>query len=457
LTKGEKMLNETQKKNALTIWQHYVDNGTKFTNASKEYDQTKLDQERNATIPQVLEQIYGLINKTIDMASFKTKVDSINKQYRLWGFKGISGQMYFNLLYNISSDKKEDRIFLNLLIKTIKMPNDITQAKGQIKELAEYAESLAKHVSDKRAAPRIGSTNFFLSYFWQIQNNKKWPIYYISMINVLKDESLWVATGKPDIDYESFYNLNLELLNLFKEKSNNKNLSFWDIEHAFWQWNQLKQLEIEIKPVEKATKKDDKPIVAGGLPFSYIPPIVSVLPLLAENTPEIDSACKTLGQSVIKVFEERIAILFEMLGFIVEKQGQGKGRVPDGIAICPEHHYAIMFDAKSRKDGYSINTDDRAMKEYISQAVRQLKKDGIDKLYFAVISSGFKGEFNEEIRSIKNGTDIREVLFFEADALLTILEQKLRDPKFDLGTEGMQYLLAQSGIIRKKDVLEYFA
>ena len=48
------------------------------------------------------------------------------------------------------------------------------------------------------------------------------------------------------------------------------------------------------------------------------------------------------------------------------------------------------------------------------------------------------------------------MLFIEADALLAILEQKLKDSEFDLGPEGVQYLLAQSGIIQKQDVLEYF-
>jgi hypothetical protein len=39
---------------------------------------------------------------------------------------------------------------------------------------------------------------------------------------------------------------------------------------------------------------------------------------------------------VEKVFEERLAILFRMLGFEVDLKGQGYGRNPDGIAMCQE-------------------------------------------------------------------------------------------------------------------------
>ena len=52
-------------------------------------------------------------------------------------------------------------------------------------------------------------------------------------------------------------------------------------------------------------------------------------------------------------------------------------------------------------------------------------------------------------------TDIREVLFIESTALLSMLEQKLRKSDLDLVPKGIQNIFAQSGIITNSDIKEY--
>jgi hypothetical protein len=52
-------------------------------------------------------------------------------------------------------------------------------------------------------------------------------------------------------------------------------------------------------------------------------------------------------------------------------------------------------------------------------------------------------------------TDVREVLLVEATALVSLLEAKLRDPLLTLGPEGIQRLLADSGILSEADVKEF--
>ena len=156
-----------------------------------------------------------------------------------------------------------------------------------------------------------------------------------------------------------------------------------------------------------------------------------------------------------KLFEEKISIVFKMLGYSVELKGQGYGRVPDGVAICHEYGYALIFDAKVRQDGYRVGRDDRAIKEYINRETQTLKKQGIRNVYFVIVSSDFKGDFDDVIRNIKIETDARELVFLEAKGLLTILEQRLRNPEIDLGPSGIQNLFVQSGILTNKDVKEF--
>jgi len=94
------------------------------------------------------------------------------------GFKGINGQMFFNILYNTAQSvvRTPD---LDLEIKAaIKEPGSISEAAKSISRFKAFVESLSRFVEDRKTAPRRGSIPFFVSYFWQIKNSTKWPIYY---------------------------------------------------------------------------------------------------------------------------------------------------------------------------------------------------------------------------------------------------------------------------------------
>lgn len=447
------MLNDIQRKKAVEVWKSYSKGIKNFINASMEFTQEELDKKRLEIIPEIQAHISKYLTSNISLDVFKTELDGLNKRNRLWGFKGINGQMYFNMLYNTCTgyglvDKLEA-----VLLQVLPVPNDITEAKSKITLLTDFSNSLVTYVTDRRQAPRTGSSNFFISYFWQIQDHANWPIFYKSMTEVFEDIGIWSASGDYPNDYESFYNLLLELKDIYKDNSKSE-LTLWDIEHAFWVWGGNVP---EVK--EGGEKADLKEVLntdkSRSLPTSYVPPVVSIVPLLAVNSPDIVEMCKNSGISVEKAFEDKTSILLKMLGYSVESLGQGYGRVPDGIAVSSEFHYAIIFDTKSRKDGYSLGTDDRAFREYIFHETEKLKRRGIRNVYFCVISSFFKGDYDDVIRSMKMETDVREIIFMEASALITILEQKLRNSDLDLGPKGIQAILAQSGTITNSSVKEF--
>jgi len=445
------MLNESQQKRVLAIWQEYVSSKHKFINASTEYDADEFDKLRNNIIPEIRAKIASYLSGTIALEQFKTEIDSVNKRHRLWGFRGMAGQMFFNMLYNSSSGAGVLDKFDSTLKQCILEPKDLESAKTKIDLLSTFSNDLGDLASSKSKAPKTGSCPFFISYFWQIQNASKFPVYYKSMVDVLSDESLLNPSGLYSKDYAEFYDFNHEVASLIKSKTKEE-VSLWDVEHAFWQRSQKQDTEIPVVEVNPSYQCHP----TESLPTSFIPPVVSILSLLAKNDPGIAVACQKSGISTEKVFEDRIGILFRMAGYSVEpNRGQGYGRVPDGIAICREYHYAIIYDAKVRQGGYSIGTDDRAIKEYIFHESEILKRQGIRNVYFAVISSSFNGEFDDVIRSLKIETEIREVLFIEASALLAMLEEKLRSPELDLGPKGIQSILAESGVIKDADMREF--
>jgi len=448
-------MNEEQKKRAIQIWQKYSVEGEHFINASQEYTQEALDQRRIEVIPEVLSALQTYLTGSFPLDEFKTLVDSINKRNRLWGFKGINGQMFFNILTKLSQSGGKTKELETLLKKSLTCPASLEQAVKVLDQFAEFTKSLAQYANDLRGAPKIGSINFFLSYFWQIQSPQVYPVYYTSMLNVLQEYNLWLPSETISASYVSFYELNQELRELFS-KETGRELTLWDVEHAFWF---MAQPETQPEAASKEPSISVPPANSGlteiELPDSYIPPVVSILPRLSINDPELAKRCQAMGSSIEKTFENRIDVLFKMLGYETLTLGQGHGRVPDGVAICREFHYAIGYDAKVRQQPYTMGTDERAVREYIYGLTERLKKQGIKQIYFMVISSSFSGDHDDVIRSIKMDTDVREVLLVEASALVALLEAKLRDPMLTLGSEGIQRLLANSGILSEADIREF--
>jgi hypothetical protein len=102
-----------------------------------------------------------------------------------------------------------------------------------------------------------------------------------------------------------------------------------------------------------------------------------------------------------------------------------------------------------------MGTDERAIREYIAIQGDRLRKQGIRNLYFMVISSAFTGNHDDAIRTLKIDTNVNEVLLVEVKSLLAMLEGKLRNPNVSFGPDGIQKLLASSGLLTEADVREF--
>lgn len=454
-------LNEFQTENIKQIWKTYTENGEKFVNASQEYNHLELDQRRRDTIPDVLDCINRFLKGEIPLEEFKTVNDGINKRNRLWGFQAINGQMFFNVLTKNSNVGNRADELIGLLKKSLPAPATIVQAKTNIEHFARFTKELGQYSADARGAPKIGSIPFFLSYFWQIQQPEKYPVYYTSMVNVLSGQAIWNPSGEVAEDYRSFYELNYEMLALLS-KEVGRSLHLWDVEHAFWFHGQFQSrvddpslaTESNVKPTKSIGKKPIE-IFVEEPSESYIPPVVSTLPRLALNDEKLAELYQNSGRAIEKVFEEKLAIIFKMLGYETQLLGQGQGRVPDGVAVSQEFRYAIIYDAKVRRNAYTMGTDERAIREYIAVQGERLRKQGMRNLYFMVISSSFTGDHDDAIRGLKIDTNVNEVLLVEVKSLLAMLEGKLRNPNVSLGPDGIQRLLVSSGLLTESNVKEF--
>lgn len=459
------LLNEQQIELAIEAIKEYI--SASNTSGKTVGIDDDFDQKREMVIESELKPLLSnYLSGNLDLSEFKSKVDSINKRNELWGFKGIKGQMFFNIVFNVADNIDE----CNAEIKSaITLPENEQMASSRINNFTSYVKRLGEQWveagNDKRGTPKISSIPFFLSYFWQIQNRDVWPVYYTNSVNVMQDLNLWQPSGDLAQDYLTFKRIHEELAEIFSKNSNDQ-FNLYKVEHVFWY--KANKENSSIKTEIKRDSEDNHsmkvplsfpaPVDLPRLPESYIPPIISVLVDMANNNESLINAAKNSGTSLERAFEKHIDIAFKILGYETRLMGQGSGRVPDGFAIAKDDDYVILWDAKIRSAGYSMGTDDRTIREYITSQSRELKKRRHYKnIYYAIISSNFVSDYDEAIRSIKMETDVNEVLLMEASALISMVDVKLRDPSITLGSDGFQRLFSSSGIIQTQTVKDQFS
>ncbi len=124
-------------------------------------------------------------------------------------------------------------------------------------------------------------------------------------------------------------------------------------------------------------------------------------------------------------FEQRCAEAFRCLGFEVRELGQGCGRTADCLAIAAVERFAVIIDAKVRRRGYTLGTDDRQFCEYATRHARELALSGIERVYFAVIGHGFRPDDLDKLAGFMTGTPVRSVAFIEASALMRLVDDSI--------------------------------
>jgi hypothetical protein len=177
-----------------------------------------------------------------------------------------------------------------------------------------------------------------------------------------------------------------------------------------------------------AAEPDSEPVarVDNLLDESFVPPIIYCLPELATCGAAIEALCHARGIDPNVEFEKRVAVALRMLGLDVDRLGQGAGRVADGIARCRPRRWAIVYDAKVRRSGLVMGTEDRKFREYIERHASDLERDGVDAVYFAVISSSFDERDIAKAREVVRLTKAKAFVLLEAGALRALVEQHLR-------------------------------
>jgi len=452
-------LTAEQKQRAVEVMREYLDAPAGPDERTPVQENVELDADRIEVIDGHLAPLLAAyLSGDTPLPEFKSTVDGINKRHEHWGFKGIKGQMFFNMASNVATEPAELDAELRAALA---VPPSEEIARSRILTFASYIRRIGEqHVEaggTKHGRPKGGSVPFFVSYSWQIQGRDTWPVYYTNAVNTMVDLNLWQPSEDFPDNYIRFKHIHEELATLFGEAAG-RPFTLYDVEHVFW-YKGRKPFR-EPKPVDQERSTAGPAVMvepeqeASRLPESYVPPIVAVLPAMARNDPALVEAAKASGTTLDRAFEKSVNAAFTILGYETKLLGQGQGRVPDGLALETDNSYAVIWDAKMRADGYSIGTDDRTMREYITTQSRELKRRrSLRNIYYVVVSSAFRDDYDDVVRMVKMETDVNEVCLMEAEALVAMVDAKLRDPlQLTLGPDGLQRLFSTSGVLTSDGV-----
>lgn len=155
----------------------------------------------------------------------------------------------------------------------------------------------------------------------------------------------------------------------------------------------------------------------------FLPTVLNTLdPLSRGERPEFEDP----AASIPLLFERRVAIAFQCLGFEVQQFGQGTGRKADCLATARREGFAVIIDAKVREGTYALGTEDRKFVEYANKHASDLRNDGFERIYFVVVAAAFRDSDASKLRETLTAAPIRNVAFLTVRALLSRVEDSIR-------------------------------
>jgi hypothetical protein len=346
-------------------------------------------------------------------------------------------------MYNATPDEDDLTVHLR---EVLPVPESREEAAERINEHATLARTYRNNSID--AKPRYKPSMFFLSYFWHLQAPREYPVFYVTTERYLGDQGLFEQDGEYGEDYVEFIEV-LDNLITTASEATDQDWEYRDISNSIY-WERQLRPEWE----DETGTGDDSP--TGESPAEtetsvFLPSVVSDLSAVAERDPDVEAAYDEENRDLAIAFEAKLHHTFRMLGFDVEELGQGAGRQPDGIATAVRNDYAIIYDAKVRTDGYSIATDDRAIREYIETHARQLRDQGIQRIYFAIVSSTFAEPDLGTLRELRETTAIENIVLLSAEILEELVVLRLREPYLNL--DDMRAVFGtRDGIFRREEL-----
>jgi hypothetical protein len=97
------------------------------------------------------------------------------------------------------------------------------------------------------------------------------------------------------------------------------------------------------------------------------------------------------------------------------------------LALARPERYAVIIDAKARADGFELGTEDRKLLEYAKHHSDDLRREGIERVYLCVVSSGFREKDTDVLRRALTGSGLHGWSLWTAEVLMEMVERSISE------------------------------
>ena len=190
----------------------------------------EVGDNRDRALTQLHEIVADLMSGSTSVADFRHAMDSFSKRERQWGFGGLSGQMFLNMLVKAA----DDVALRNALRAALPGPADEADCRRKFADFLAFVDEARERAQTLGVTrPSLGYVPYFLSFFWEAEDRDAWPIYYPNSRDTLAKHGLFSDSGPLADRYlryrDQIFWLRQEL-----------DADTWDVEGLLWH---LKQAE----------------------------------------------------------------------------------------------------------------------------------------------------------------------------------------------------------------------
>ena len=181
------------------------------------------DQRRENAAPMYREALDRFLSDQMGLADFRTRIDVLGKTEPHWGFKG-TGQMFFNQLVKAADEAD----FIDALKASLPAPKDSSEAEKKLNDFTSFVDRARDRAETTgKTKPGRGRVNFFVSFFWELQDREEWPTFFPNSRDVLDQHGL-LDTNLPQPALYMAYRAAMQ------ELKQALSTNTWGAEHLLW-------------------------------------------------------------------------------------------------------------------------------------------------------------------------------------------------------------------------------